>query len=66
MTRGVVMADADGTGLVQPADDVYCWAEQRSSVMLKAVTKFGDPVELTADEARTVAAVLLRLADRVA
>ena len=60
------MPDAPKPGYATPADDVYCWAEQDSSVMLKAVTKFGDPVELTADEARAVAAALLRLADRVA
>jgi hypothetical protein len=45
--------------------DVYCWAEQQSSVMLKAVTQHGDPVELTATEARKLAKVLLRLADEV-
>ena len=31
--------------------DAYCWVEQESSVMLKAVTKSGDPVELTKEEA---------------
>ncbi len=48
-----------------PADDVYCWLEAESSVMLKAVTRYGDPVELVADEARAVAAALLALADRL-
>jgi len=59
------MADADKPGVVQPADDVYCWLAQDSSVMLKAVTRFGDPVELTAADARAVAAVLLELAGRL-
>ena len=45
--------------------DAYCWAEQESSVMLKAVTKFGDPVELSAAEARLLALELKRLADEV-
>jgi hypothetical protein len=48
-----------------PADDVYAWIEQESSIMLKAVTAFGDPVELSADEARSIAAALLDLAARL-
>ena len=44
---------------------VYCWAEQQSSVMLKAVTHSADPVELTAEEARELATELLRLADEI-
>lgn len=49
----------------QPADDVHCWLEADSSVTLKAATRFGDPVELTADEARATAAALLKLAARL-
>lgn len=49
----------------EPADDVYCWLEQESSIMLKAVTKFGDPVELTAEDARAIASTLLALAKRL-
>lgn len=30
--------------------DVYLWLEQRSSVMIKAITKHGDPVELEGAE----------------
>ena len=33
--------------------------------MLKAVTQFGDPVELSADEARDIASALLALAERL-
>jgi hypothetical protein len=44
--------------LIEPAGDVYMWVEQGSSVMLKAVTSFGDPVELTADEVQEVIAAL--------
>jgi hypothetical protein len=50
---------------LQPADDVRCWLEAESSIMLKAVTSFGDPVELLADEARDIAAALTALADRL-
>ena len=59
------MAEPDKTGVIQPTDDVYCWLEHESSVMLKAVTKFGDPVELTADEARDIALGLIALAERL-
>lgn len=59
------MADADNPEVARPADDVYCWLEQESSIMLKAVSRSGDPVELTADEARAIAAALLILAERL-
>lgn len=49
----------------QPAEDVYGWVKNDSSVMFKAVTKHGDPVELTASEARDVAASLLKLATKL-
>lgn len=45
-----------------PVDDVYMWVEQETSVMLKAVTRDGDPVELTASETRAVANTLLKFA----
>jgi hypothetical protein len=59
------MKEASKPGLVHPVDDVCCWLEQESSVMLKAVTRFGDPVELTAAEARAIAAALRELAGRL-
>jgi hypothetical protein len=42
--------------------DVYFWIEQESSIHLKAVTSDGDPVELTAIEAREFATALLEAA----
>src|SRR5262245_25339473 len=59
------MANSDQKGVVHPADDVDCWLEHDSSVMLKAVTRFGDPVELTADDARAVAAALIGFAEQL-
>jgi hypothetical protein len=59
------MGEANNPAAARPADDVYCWLEQDSSVMLKAVTQFGDPVELTAADARSIAAALLTLAGRL-
>ena len=42
---------------------VYLWIEQESSIMLKAVdAKHGDPVELSADDARRLANLLLEAA----
>ena len=58
------MEQVNKPGLVHPAEDVYCWLEQESSVMLKAVTRFGDLVELTAAAARAVAAALSEVAER--
>lgn len=43
--------------------DVYLWIEQDSSIHLKAVTKFGDPVEMQCEDARTLGKLLIRLAD---
>jgi hypothetical protein len=45
--------------------DVYGWVEQDSSVMLKAVTKYGDPVELEKQEAIKLAQALLKAAERI-
>jgi hypothetical protein len=64
-TAASIMVGADKPDVVKPADDVICWLEHDRSIMLKAVTGFGDPVELTADEARDIAAALLALADRL-
>jgi len=45
--------------------DVYFWIEQDSSIMLKAATKHGDPVELNAQEARKLAEALLKTAEEL-
>jgi hypothetical protein len=42
--------------------EVYFWIEANSSIMLKAVTKHGDPVELGAEEVREIAEALLKAA----
>ena len=43
-------------------DQAQMWIEQDSSIHLKAVSPYGDPIELTADDAREIATALLRLA----
>ena len=49
---------------VHHVDDVQLWLEQGSSVHIKAVTSFGDPVELASHEARELAAILSDFADQ--
>jgi uncharacterized protein (DUF1499 family) len=56
------MEDRRDSDVVHPADDVYAWIEQDSSIHLKAATRFGDPVELSVNEARAIADALLKLA----
>jgi hypothetical protein len=41
---------------------VYLWLEQKSSIHLKAVLAFGDPLELTHEKALELAEVLEKLA----
>lgn len=43
-------------------DDVHLWRDPGGEIALKAVTTSGDPVELTARQARELALLLLRLA----
>lgn len=45
--------------------EAYFWIEQQSSIHLKAVSPAGDPIELTAAEARAMAIALARLADEL-
>ena len=45
--------------------EVEVWDEPGVAVMIRAVSGGGDPVELTAAEARSVANVLLRLAEQL-
>ena len=42
--------------------DAYVWIEQEASIMLKAVTASGDPVELAWDDAQEIGRLLIRLA----
>lgn len=46
-------------------DDIYCWIEQEESVHVKAVTKDGDPVELTSEEARRLGETLIKFANQI-
>lgn len=46
-------------------DEVYAWIEQGGSIHIKAVTRAGDPVELSSDEARQLADGLLDLVARI-
>jgi len=46
-------------------EEVKLWIEQESSVMVKAISKFGDPVELTSEDARNFASILNEAADNL-
>ena len=43
--------------------DVALWVEQDSSVQIKAVNSFSDPVELTELDARKLGELLIKMAD---
>ena len=43
--------------------EILLWAEYGEPIMLKNCERHGDPVELSADEARQLASALLKLAD---
>ncbi|WZO98811.1 hypothetical protein EP7_000402 [Isosphaeraceae bacterium EP7] len=65
MPESTPMDDQSRSEVIQPADDVYAWIEDGTSIHLKAVTKFGDPVELNADQVRDIANALLDLASQL-
>ncbi|MDW3683985.1 hypothetical protein RA280_19990 [Cupriavidus sp. CV2] len=44
---------------------IRIWIEQDSSIQIKAVAKYDDPVELSAQEAIELAAVLQEFAGRI-
>jgi len=45
--------------------EVNLWLEQESSIMVRSITSFGDPVELTSEDARAFAKMLLAAADKL-
>jgi hypothetical protein len=46
-------------------DGCYLWLEQESSVMLKSVTSYGDPVELSLGQVEDLIAALEKCAARL-
>ncbi len=51
------------TAEVVRVKQAFAWIEQQREIHLKAVTPKGEPVELTAAEARKLAGQLVHLAD---
>lgn len=45
--------------------EVRVWIEQESCIVIHAVTKLGDPVELSSGEARKLAAILLEFSEKI-
>ena len=41
--------------------EIYLWVEQESSIHIKAVTSYGDPVELAAHQAKELVAALNKM-----
>ena len=55
------MADADRVKKFSDGE-VRLWIEQESSIHIKAVTQYGDPVELTEHEAEELGKTLIEMA----
>ena len=45
--------------------EISLWIEQKESICIKAITKFGDPVELSSDEANKLAKALLEMIRKI-
>lgn len=43
--------------------DITVWIEQETSIAIKAITEFNDPVELSGEEARELARTLIEYAE---
>ncbi len=65
MRVGKLIMTLQDPHVVELSEEVYLWMEQDTSIHLKAVTKYGDPVELSAEEARELAQVLEGLAKKL-
>jgi hypothetical protein len=51
-------------GGIELDDDLRLWLDPDGGMALKAITPEGDPVELTASQARELASALVALADQ--
>lgn len=45
--------------------EVYLWVEADSAVMQKAISKYGDPVELGSETGRELGETLIKMAARI-
>lgn len=57
--------NSDNKRVVLSDGEISVSVEQESSIHLKAVSPFGDPVELNAEEAKELAALLLKFAEEI-
>lgn len=65
-TMGLNMTVANNSEVYKSSDDsIIAWIEQEASIHLKAITFYGDPVELTTQEARILAKKLVEFADKI-
>jgi hypothetical protein len=45
--------------------EIKLWVENETSIHLKAITTFGDPVELNAEEAIEISTLLKKLSEEI-
>lgn len=50
---------------VRSIGDFHAWIEQQTAIHVKAVSPYGDPIELSAKEARAAAELLEQLAEEL-
>ena len=60
------MSDKSPDNIQFSQGEVCLWSEQESSVMIKAITKSGDPVELGCEDARKLGEALVKMAAQIA
>jgi hypothetical protein len=46
-------------------NEISLWIENGTSIQMKAVTKYGDPVEINYDEAIELSNILRKMADEI-
>jgi hypothetical protein len=59
------MSEENSTVIKFSQGEIHLWLEQESSIMIKAVTKSGDPVELECEEARELGEALMKMAAKI-
>ena len=52
-------------GTQRKIGEFRAWIEQETSIHVKAVTQYGDPIELSAEAARLIANMLIAMADEL-
>ena len=60
------MYEGKGRKIIKFSDgEILIWVEHETSIMLKAITSYGDPVELGHNEARKLGETLIKMAAQI-